>query len=105
VWRDLRFSCNEIEDAAANFAAWCQGREVESDPPPALPPQRNRRQSMQAEIEQFLARLYKDGPPEWWDWPHTRFDTELCKLRNFGVGIDTIKRARRAATKQASKGN
>jgi len=39
VWRDLRFSRNEIEDAAANFAAWCQGREVESDTPPALPPQ------------------------------------------------------------------
>ncbi len=62
VWHDLQFSRKEIEDAAANFAPWCQGREVASDTPPALPPQRKRRQSMRAEIEQFLARLYKDAP-------------------------------------------
>jgi hypothetical protein len=45
VWHDLRFCRKEIEDAAANFATWW---EVESDTPPALPPQRKRRQSMQA---------------------------------------------------------
>jgi hypothetical protein len=99
VWHDLRFSRKEIEAAAASFATLCQGRQVESDAPPS---QRKRRQSMQAEVEQFLTELYKDGSPEWWDWPHTRFDKELRKLRNFGVGIDTIKRARRAVT-QASK--
>jgi hypothetical protein len=101
VWRNVRFLRHEIEGARADFLASLEGREIEPDTLPL----RKRKQSMQAGVEQFLARLYKDGPPEWWDWPLTRFDKELRKLRNFGVGIDTIKRARREVTKQASKGN
>jgi hypothetical protein len=125
VWRRVRFLRREIEGAKADFLAWLEGRQIEAEAPasqsiqralkgeaieiarvegreiepgtpPALPPQRKRRQSMQAEIEQFLVKLYKDGPPEWWDWPLTRFCLEVRKLRAFNVGNDTIKRARRA---------
>src|SRR5262245_39543437 len=73
IWHDLRFNRKEIEDSAANFATWCQGSEVESGPPLS---QRKRRQSMQAEIEQFLTKLSQDAPV-WWDWPDAKFCREL----------------------------
>jgi hypothetical protein len=106
VWRNVRFLRHEIEGARADFLAALEGREIEPDTLPVLPPQRKRRQSMQAEIEQFLAKLSQENAPVWWDWPDAKFCRELRKVRGFPVENKTIIRARKAVRqRETSKDN